>query len=228
MAINLSDNLNIAAPKPIDPRIVQPDRISLDSITFLYPGLQVMVLDTYLTYVWNGSTWSLFAGGSGGTGSGAQGFQGFQGYQGPTGDQGYQGPTGDQGFQGPTGVGSQGYQGIQGPTGFQGFQGPQGFQGTYGDQGYQGPTGFQGYQGDLGAQGSVVSLVQTIVQWNYGGLLPIADEPQFFRSEKITFADNSEFQFSKFDSNNIDYSNWFDQLDTFNSIGNPVFFQIYN
>ena len=120
---------------------------------------------------------------------------------------------------------------VKGETGFQGFtglQGETGPQGTTGPQGLSGPQGNTGVQGETGPQGVVVSMVQTIVQWKYGGYNPLSDIPGYFSSERDSFSNNGEFNFHIKDINDVDYSIWFDQLDTFVQSNNPSYIQIYD
>jgi len=169
-----------------------------------------------ITWVANGSV-----GSQGNTG--VQGFQGFTGPQGSEGFQGFTGPQGNTGQQGSTGfqgeTGAQGSTGSQGSTGFQGETGPQG------NIGFQGSTGFQG---ETGPQGVVVSLVQTIVQWTYDGLVGGLLSSGMFESTGGSFSNNTRFTFNQLDVNGVDYGNWFDQLNTFVLAGNPSYLQIYD
>jgi Collagen triple helix repeat (20 copies) len=173
MAIQLNDNLNIQAPKPVDTRLVQntiSDVYSINSAV-LYNGLQVLVLSDYSTWRYNGVTWSQVITGITGS-TGYQGFQGYQGFIGGTGIQGYQGYQGDRGVTGFQGF--QGYQGLIGNTGIQGFQGYQGpASGGTGAQGYQGikgVTGFQGYQGFQGSIGVTGSFTFSVTSYGVTGV----------------------------------------------------------
>jgi hypothetical protein len=166
---------------------------------------------------------------------GNTGIQGFTGPQGNTGVQGFTGPqgnTGVQGFTGPQGfTGNQGVTGPQGHTGVQGYTGPQGFTGPQGVTGPQGNTGVQGYtgpQGGTGADGAVVSIVQTIVQWTYAGIIPMTNVSGKFRTNSDQFNSAQQFQFHKNDIATVSYANWFDQLDTFVTNGNPSYLQVYD
>ena len=122
-----------------------------------------------LEFIYDGSTWEVYAfvgpaGATGATGpqgiqgitgdTGAAGADGIQGIQGVKGDTGDTGPTGPQGITGDTGpqgiTGDTGPQGITGDTGPQGIQGITGPVGTAGAQGIQ---GIQGIQGDTGLTG---------------------------------------------------------------------------
>ena len=131
------------------------------------------------------------------------------------------------GFGNPLNIGAgiQGNTGPQGNTGSQGETGPQGFTGN---QGVTGPQGFTGVQGETGSQGAVVTMVQTIVQWTYGGLTSSGVSSSNFYSTENSFSDNTEFDFSFFDINNVDYSDWFGQLNTFVLNNNISYLQIYD
>jgi hypothetical protein len=155
----------------------------------------------------------------------ANGSIGSQGETGVQGNTGLQGVTGPQGFTGP-----QGESGPQGNTGVQGFTGPQGFDGNQGFTGPQGLTGLQGStgpQGGTGADGIVVTAVQSLVEWKYlsGGSLGSAT--QSFVSNNNSISSVTDLNFSKYNYNGVDYSGWFNELNTFVTSGFSTYLQLF-
>jgi hypothetical protein len=129
------------------------------------------------------------------------------------------------GMQGAQGV--SGPQGVQGESGPQGDIGPQGSQGEQGPQGFQGEEGPQGVQGDLGPQGAVIPLSQAVTKWIYqaGGNLSQQDR---FVSDYNDLANVTSFEFGVYDAFNIEFTDWFIQLQTFVNNGQNSYLYVIN
>ena len=66
----INDNFDLAAPKPIDSRMVKSTISERDAITQRFTGLEVLVTADFTKYLWNGSTWVISSSGASGIAGG--------------------------------------------------------------------------------------------------------------------------------------------------------------
>jgi len=174
MAINLSDNININAPKIADKRYGPWSSVNDANTNVPSPqraqGLTVGILSgsgivEYWYYSGITDTDLVFKTGGGTGESGTSGTSGTSGIDGTSGTSGIDGTSGTSGIDGTSGTsgesGTSGTSGVSGTSGTSGIDGTSGTSGIDGTSGTSGISGTSGTSGTSGVSGSVYSATST-------------------------------------------------------------------